>query len=103
MYEIISIEDWEKTIQISDFLLLITKDSCEDCIDVERYLEKNSYLIDKLIVKKINLNNPESTKLIKSLKWINIEVDFVPFWSLYMKSERKKTIIGNIEQVKKIL
>ena len=103
MYEITSIKDWENAIQISDFLLLITKDSCEDCIDVERYLEKNSYLIDKLIVKKINLNNPESIKLIKSLEWINIEVDFVPFWSLYMKSERKKTIIGNIEQVKKIL
>ena len=103
MYEITSIEDWENTSQISDFLLLITKDSCEDCIDVERYLEKSNYLINKVIVKKINLDNPESTKLIKSLEWINIEVDFVPFWRLYMKSERKKTIIGNIEQVKKIL
>ena len=103
MYEITSIEDWENTSQISDFLLLITKDSCEDCIDVERYLEKSNYLINKVIVKKINLDNPESTKLIKSLEWINFEVDFVPFWSLYMKSERKKTIIGNIEQVKKIL
>ena len=48
MYEITSIEDWENTSQISDFLLLITKDSCEDCIDVERYLEKSSYLIKRL-------------------------------------------------------
>ena len=67
MYEITSIEDWENTSQISDFLLLITKDSCEDCIDVERYLERSSYLINRVIVKKINLDNPESTKLIKSL------------------------------------
>ena len=49
MYEITSIEDWENTSQISDFLLLITKDSCEDCIDVERYLEKSSYLINKAV------------------------------------------------------
>ena len=89
MYEITSIEDWENIVK-SLIFTLITKDSCEDCIDVERYLEKSSYLINRVIVKKINLDNPESTKLIKSLEWINIEVDFVPFWSLYMKSERKK-------------
>ena len=40
MNEIISIYDWENINRKSDYLLLITKESCDDCKEVEEYLEK---------------------------------------------------------------
>ena len=103
MTEITSIKDWKKNIMDSNFLLLITKESCEDCREVERYLENHDYRIDEYDIKKINLDNLESKKLIESMEWIKIEVDYVPFWSLIIDSIRVKSIKGNIELVKEIL
>ena len=103
MNEIVSINDWETVNQMSNYLLLITKESCEDCREVEEYLEINSNKIKEYNIKKINLDNMESKKMIESLEWIKIEVDFVPFWSLIVDSKRIKSVRGNIEQVKEIL
>tara|TARA_B100001250_G_scaffold7215_1_gene6080 strand:+ start:131 stop:442 length:312 start_codon:yes stop_codon:yes gene_type:complete len=103
MNEIVSINDWETVNQMPNYLLLITKESCEDCREVEEYLEINDNKIKEYNIKKINLDNMESKKLIQSLKWIKIEVDFVPFWSLIVDSKRIKSVRGNIEQVKEIL
>jgi phage terminase large subunit-like protein len=103
MNEIVSINDWETVNQMPNYLLLITKESCEDCREVEEYLEINSNKIKEYNIKKINLDNMESKKLIESLEWIKIEVDFVPFWSLIIDSKRIKSVRGNIEQVKEIL
>lgn len=103
MTEITSITDWKKNIKDSNFLLLITKESCEDCREVERYLENHDNRIDEYDIKKINLDNLESKKLIESMEWIKIEVDYVPFWSLIIDSIRIKSIKGNIELVKEIL
>ena len=47
MNEIISIYDWEKINRKSDYLLLITKESCDDCKEVEEYLEKNNNKVEK--------------------------------------------------------
>jgi hypothetical protein len=103
MNEIVSINDWKKVNQISNYLLLITKESCEDCRKVEEYLEMNNNKIKEYNIKKINLDNIESKKLIGSLKWIKTEVDFVPFWSLVVDSKRIKSFRGDIDQVKENL
>ena len=103
MNEIVSINDWKKVNQISNYLLLITKESCEDCRKVEGYLEMNNNKIKEYNIKKINLDNIESKKLIDSLKWIKTEVDFVPFWSLVVDSKRIKSFRGDIDQVKENL
>ena len=67
MNEIVSINDWKKVNQISNYLLLITKEACEDCRKVEEYLEMNNNKINEYNIKKINLDNIESKKLIGSL------------------------------------
>jgi len=103
MNEIISIYDWENINRKSDYLLLITKESCDDCKEVEEYLEKNNNKVKNYIVNKINLDNPHSEKLINELEWINVEVDFVPFWSLIIDSKRIKSVRGNVKMVKEII
>ena len=103
MNEIISIYDWENINRKSDYLLLITKESCDDCKEVEEYLEKNNNKVENYIVNKINLDNPHSEDLINELKWINVEVDFVPFWSLILDSKRIKSVRGNVKMVKEII
>jgi glutaredoxin-related protein len=103
MNEIISIYDWENINRKSDYLLLITKESCDDCKEVEEYLEKNNNKVKNYIVNKINLDNPHSKELINELEWINVEVDFVPFWSLILNSKRIKSVRGNIKMVKEII
>ena len=103
MNEIISIYDWENTNRKSDYLLLITKESCDDCKEVEEYLEKNNNKVENFIVNKINLDNPHSEELINELEWINVEVDFVPFWSLILDSKRIKSVRGNVKMVKEII
>ncbi len=101
--EIITINDWETVNGTSNYLLLITKESCEDCREVENYLEKNNNKVKHHIVNKINLDNPKSKELIKKLEWIKIEVDFVPFWTLMIGSKRIKSIRGNVKLVKEII
>ena len=103
MNEIISIYDWENINRKSDYLLLITKESCDDCKEVEEYLEKNNNKVKNYIVNKINLDNPHSEELINELEWINVEVDFVPFWSLILDSKRIKSVRGNVKIVKEII
>jgi len=103
MNEIISIYDWENINRKSDYLLLITKESCDDCKEVEEYLEKNNNKVENYIVNKINLENPHSEELINELEWINVEVDFVPFWSLILDSKRIKSVRGNVKMVKEII
>jgi len=103
MNEIISIYDWENINRKSDYLLLITKESCDDCKEVEEYLEKNNNKVENYIVNKINLDNPHSEELINELEWINIEVDFVPFWSLIIDSKRTKSVKGNVKILKEII
>lgn len=103
MNEIISIYDWENINRKSDYLLLITKESCGDCKEVEEYLEKNDNKVKNYIVNKINLDNPHSEELINELEWINVEVDFVPFWSLILDSKRIKSVRGNVKMVKEII
>lgn len=103
MNEIVSIDDWKTVNRMYNYLLLITKESCEDCKEVEEYLEINNNKIKEYNIKKINLDNTESKQLIDSLEWIKIEVDFVPFWSLIVDSKRIKSVRGNIERVKEIL
>ena len=103
MNEIISIYDWENINRKSDYLLLITKESCDDCKEVEEYLEKNNNKVKNYIVNKINLDNPHSEELINELEWINIEVDFVPFWSLIIDSKRTKSVKGNVKILKEII
>ena len=103
MNEIISIYDWENVNRKFDYLLLITKESCDDCKEVEEYLEKNNNKVKNYIVNKINLDNPHSEELINELEWINVEVDFVPFWSLIIDSKRIKSVRGNVKMVKEII
>jgi glutaredoxin len=103
MNEIISINDWENINRKSDYLLLLTKESCDDCKEVEKYLEKNNNKVKNYIVNKINLDNPHSEELINELEWINIEVDFVPFWSLIIDSKRTKSVKGNVKILKEII
>lgn len=103
MNEIISIYDWENVNRKFDYLLLITKESCDDCKEVEEYLEKNNNKVKNYIVNKINLDNPHSEELINELEWINVEVDFVPFWSLILDSKRIKSVRGNVKIVKEII
>ena len=103
MNEIISIYDWGNINRKSDYLLLITKESCDDCKEVEEYLEKNNNKVKNYIVNKINLDNPHSEELINELEWINVEVDFVPFWSLILDSKRIKSVRGNVKIVKEII
>ena len=103
MNEIISIYDWENVNRKFDYLLLITKESCDDCKEVEEYLEKNNNKVKNYIVNKINLDNPHSEELINELEWINIEVDFVPFWSLIIDSKRTKSVKGNVKMLKEII
>jgi len=103
MNEIISIYDWGNINRKSDYLLLITKESCDDCKEVEEYLEKNNNKVKNYIVNKINLDNPHSEELINELEWINVEVDFVPFWSLIIDSKRIKSVRGNVKMVKEII
>ncbi|MBU89304.1 MAG: hypothetical protein CMA57_02775 [Euryarchaeota archaeon] len=103
MNEIISINDWENINRKSDYLLLLTKESCDDCKEVEKYLEKNNNKVKNYIVNKINLDNPHSEELINELEWINVEVDFVPFWSLILDSKRIKSVRGNVKIVKEII
>ena len=103
MNEIISIYDWGNINRKSDYLLLITKESCDDCKEVEEYLEKNDNKVKNYIVNKINLDNPHSEELINELEWINVEVDFVPFWSLILDSKRIKSVRGNVKMVKEII
>ena len=103
MNEIISINDWENINRKSDYLLLLTKESCDDCKEVEKYLEKNNNKVKNYIVNKINLDNPHSEELINELELINIEVDFVPFWSLIIDSKRTKSVKGNVKILKEII
>ena len=103
MNEIISIYDWENVNRKFDYLLLITKESCDDCKEVEEYLEKNNNKVKNYIVNKINLDNPHSEELINELEWINVEVDFVPFWSLILDSKRIKSVKGNVKILKEII
>ena len=103
MNEIISINDWENINRKSDYLLLLTKESCDDCKEVEKYLEKNNNKVKNYIVNKINLDNPHSEELINELEWINVEVDFVPFCSLILDSKRIKSVRGNVKIVKEII
>ena len=103
MNEIISIYDWENVNRKFDYLLLITKESCDDCKEVEEYLEKNNNKVKNYIVNKINLDNPQSEELINQLEWINVEVDFVPFWSLIIDSKRIKSVRGNVKILKEII
>jgi arsenate reductase-like glutaredoxin family protein len=103
MNEIISIYDWENVNRKFDYLLLITKESCDDCKEVEEYLEKNNNKVKNYIVNKINLDNPHSEELINELEWINIEVDFVPFWSLIIDAKRIKSVKGNVKMLKEII
>ena len=103
MNEIISINDWENINRKSDYLLLLTKESCDDCKEVEKYLEKNNNKVKNYIVNKINLDNHHSEELINELEWINVEVEFVPFWSLILDSKRIKSVRGNVKIVKEII
>ena len=103
MSEIISIYDWKKINRKSNYLLLITKESCEDCRKVEEYLENNNNKVKHYTVNKINLDNPKSKELIDKLKWIKIEVDFVPFWTLIIESKRIKSVRGNVKLIKEII
>ena len=71
--------------------------------DNQSNLENNDNKVKHYTVNKINLDNPQSKELIKELEWINIEVDFVPFWSLIHDSKRIKSIRGNVGIVEEII
>jgi len=103
MNEIVSIKDWEFLNQTPKFLLLITKDSCKECRDVEKNLEQINNMIKQYEVVKIKLDNENSIDLINSLDWIKKEVDFVPFWYLFIDSERITSTRGDIEKVTEII
>ena len=49
------------------------------------------------------MSSVKDTELIKKLKWIKIEVDFVPFWTLIIESKRIKSVRGNVKLVKEII
>lgn len=102
MKEIVTIDDWENTLSESKIILLITKKTCKDCIIVERYLELNNYFINKIPVRKISLDNPNSEIIRNQMEWINIEVDIIPFWVLMNRGKRLFSIRGDINQAMKI-
>ena len=102
MKEIVTIDDWENTLSESKIILLITKKTCKDCIIVERYLKLNNYFINKIPVRKISLDNPNSEIIRNQIEWINIEVDIIPFWVLMNRGKRLLSIRGDINQAMKI-
>ena len=102
MKEVVTIDDWENTLSESKIILLITKKTCNDCIIVERYLELNNYLINKIPVRKISLDNPNSEIIRNQIEWINKEVDIIPFWVLLNRGKRLLSIRGDINQAMKI-
>lgn len=102
MKEIVTIDDWKNTLSESKIILLITKKTCKDCIIVERYLELNNYFINKIPVRKISLDNPNSKIIRNQIEWINIEVDIIPFWVLMNRGKRLCSIRGDINQAMKI-
>ena len=102
MKEVVTIDDWENTLSESKIILLITKKTCKDCIIVERYLKLNNYFINKIPVRKISLDNPNSEIIRNQIEWINIEVDIIPFWVLMNRGKRLFSIRGDIKQAMKI-
>jgi glutaredoxin len=103
MGEILTISHWQKILNKSEILILVTKKSCQDCIKVEKYLELNNYQLDGIEVRKISLDNPESEKLSDYLKWIKKEVDVIPFWTLMSNGERFSTIRGGIREARSLI
>jgi len=103
MIEILTIDNWQKILNKSEILVLVTKKSCQDCIKVEAYLKLNNYQLDDVEVKKIALDNPESEKLSDYLRWIKKEVDVIPFWTLIKNGERFSTIRGGIKEAKSLI
>jgi|TARA_B000000475_G_scaffold268453_1_gene260956 hypothetical protein len=102
MEEIVTITDWKNTLLESYIVLLITKKTCQDCIEVERYLELNNNLINSIPVRKISLDNSNSKQLIEHIEWIKKEVDIIPFWTMMNLGQRLSTVRGDINEVKKI-
>tara|TARA_B110000196_G_scaffold211589_1_gene181465 strand:- start:4037 stop:4381 length:345 start_codon:yes stop_codon:yes gene_type:complete len=103
MEEIVTFDDWRIAMNDGETLILITKKSCQECIEVESYLELNNYHVKEFIVKKISLDNPESQKLSNELKWIKKEVDIIPFWTLISSGVRISSIRGGIKDVKRLI
>tara|TARA_B110000003_G_scaffold228941_1_gene230611 strand:+ start:284 stop:628 length:345 start_codon:yes stop_codon:yes gene_type:complete len=102
MKEIVTVDDWKDTLSLPNIMILITKKTCQDCVIVERYLQLNNYFINKIPVRKISLDNPNSELIRNEIKWINVEVDIIPFWVLMNKGKRLSSIRGNINQAIKI-
>ena len=59
MKEIVTFEDWGKTLFEPFIMLLITRKTCQDCVEVEKYLESNNHLINQIPVRKISLDNSD--------------------------------------------
>lgn len=102
MKEIVTFEDWGNTVIEPYIMLLITRKTCQDCVNVEEYLESNNYLINQIPVRKISLDNSDSENLINNLQWIKKEVDIIPFWVLMNYKKRLSTIRGGIKEARNL-
>ncbi|DAC63645.1 MAG TPA: hypothetical protein HA240_02805 [Candidatus Thalassarchaeaceae archaeon] len=100
MKEIVTFEDWGKTLFEPFIMLLITRKTCQDCVEVEKYLESNNHLINQIPVRKISLDNSDSENLINNLEWIKKEVDVIPFWVLMNYEKRLSTVRGGIKEAR---
>ncbi len=103
MKEIVTFEDWEKTLFEPFIMLLITRKTCQDCVEVEKYLQSNNHLINQIPVRKISLDNSDSEYLINNLEWIKKEVDVIPFWVLMNYEKRLSTVRGGIKEARDLI
>jgi hypothetical protein len=103
MGEIVTIEEWRMMLEKEKVLLLITKKTCQDCIKVEEYLKLKKYQLDGVLVEKVSLDSPKFEKLSTNLKWIEKEVDVIPFWTLMKYGERVSTIRGGIKEARNLI
>ncbi len=100
MKELVSIADWAEAMSRERVLIMVSKSDCDEC---EAALAGISYL-DEEDVCILSLDNPEAFLLKDELEWLEMEVDVVPFWRLFVGGEVGGTVRGpNLERVRSML
>jgi len=77
MKEITKFREWEELLDLEEFVIFVSKSSCNSCDIVEEDMRNLKFRN----VFKISLDNPESFNLRKEISWIRHKVEILPFFA----------------------
>ncbi len=97
MKELTEYSQWKELVDYGEFIIFISRSSCDSCNAIEEKIEN----FKSLDIFKISLDNPESFNLRKEISWIRKEVEILPLIGVINRGHLVRKFQGS--EVKKAL